>query len=143
MRTMERFVTSARPETIWQVLTDVEHWPNWTPTVTQVEPLDNDGLRIGAQYRVTQPQLRPAVYEVTDCTPEKVFTWVQRFPGGVMVADHRIGAWTGSTEVELSFRSEGLVGGLMGMIFSRKIREYVATEARSLKQRSESLMSLR
>src|SRR5215469_11667388 len=113
MRTVERFVTAARAELVWRILADVEHWPTWTPTVLEVQPLSQAGLRVGARYRVTQPKLRPAVYEVTECTPNQAFTWVQRFPGGTMIADHRLDPRDGGTEVELSFTSSGLVANLV------------------------------
>ena len=137
MRTVERFVTAARAEVVWRILADVEHWPSWTPTVLGVKPLSEAGLRVGARYRVTQPKLRPAVYEVTDCTANEAFTWVQRFPGGTMIADHRLAPRDGGTEVELSFTSNGLVANLLSMMFSKLIRDYVATEARSLKRQCE------
>ena len=137
MRTVERFVTAARAELVWRILADVEHWPNWTPTVFEVKPLSQAGLRVGARYRVTQPKLRPAVYEVTECTPNQAFTWVQKFPGGTMIADHRLAPRDGGTEVELSFTSSGVVANLVSMMFSKLIREYVATEARSLKRQCE------
>ena len=137
MRTVERFVTAAPAELVWRILADVEHWPNWTPTVLEVQPLSQAGLRVGARYRVTQPKLRPAVYEVTECTPNRAFTWVQRFPGGTMIADHRLAPRDGGTEVELSFTSSGLVANLVSMMFSKLISEYVATESRSLKRQCE------
>jgi uncharacterized protein YndB with AHSA1/START domain len=137
MRTIERFVTAARAELVWRILADVEHWPNWTPTVLEAKPLSQSGLRVGARYRVTQPKLRPAVYEVTECTPNQAFTWVQRFPGGTIIADHRLAPRDGGTEVELSFSSSGVVANLVSMMFSKLIREYVATEARSLKRQCE------
>jgi len=117
MRTAEKFVTTAPPETIWKVLTDVEHWRNWTPTVLEVKPLTNTELKVGARYRVTQPKLRPAIYEVTECVPHRAFTWVQRLPGGVMIADHRLVPRNGRTEVELSFTSNGLLANIVSMIF--------------------------
>jgi uncharacterized protein YndB with AHSA1/START domain len=137
MRTVERFVTAAHAEVVWRILADVEHWPNWTPTVLEVKPLGQAGLRVGARYRLTQPKLRPAVYEVTECTPNEAFTWVQRFPGGTMTADHRLTPGDEGTEVELSFTSSGLVANLVSMMFSNLIREYVAIEARSLKRQCE------
>ena len=137
MRTVERFVTAVRAELVWRILADVEHWPNWTPTVLEVQPLSQAGLRVGARYRVTQLKLRPAVYQVTECTPNQAFTWVQRFPGGIMIADHRLAPRDGGTEVELSFTSSGLVSNLVSMMFSKLMREYVATEARSLKRQCE------
>jgi uncharacterized protein YndB with AHSA1/START domain len=140
MQTTEQFVTAARPDTVWQVLADVEHWSHWTPTIQQIEPLDAGGLRTGARYRVVQPGLQPAVYEVTACTPDQVFTWVYRLPGGEMIADHRIATRNGQTEVELSFRSKGIMADVVSMLLSRKIRQLVATEASSLKRKCESLM---
>lgn len=140
MRTTEQFLTAAPPAVVWQVLADVERWRDWTPTILRVEPLDAGGLRMGARYRVVQPGLQPAVYEVTACIPDRVFTWAYKLPGGAMIADHRIAARNGQTEVELSFRSKGLLAGIAGMLFSRTIRRLVATEASSLKRRCESLM---
>jgi carbon monoxide dehydrogenase subunit G len=140
MRTTEQFVTAVRPGTVWQVLADVEHWHDWTPTIQRIEPLDAGGLRTGARYRVVQPGLQPAVYEVTACTPNQAFTWVYTLPGGQMVADHRIAIRDGQTEVELSFSSKGLIADVVSMLLSKTIRKLVATEAGCLKRRCESLM---
>jgi hypothetical protein len=140
MRTVERFVTAASPDIVWQILADVERWRDWTPTILEVEPLTDGGLRIGARYRVTQPRLRPAVYEVTQCIPNEAFTWVQRFPGGEMVAEHRMAMRNPGTEVDLLFCSKGFLANVVSAMFSKMIRDHVATEARSLRQRCESLM---
>ena len=139
MQTIQRVIVQASPAAIWRVLTDVERWPTWTPTTLQVEPLTPGGLRVGARYRVSQPKLRPGIYEVTDCTPQKAFTWVQKIPGGTMVADHRLtAADAAGTEVELSFATEGMLGALAGRIYGKLITDYVATEARSLKAHFEA-----
>lgn len=140
MQTIERVIVNASPSAIWQTLADVERWPRWTPTVLSVQPLTNHGLHVGSRYRVVQPKLRPAVYEVTECVPHQAFTWVVRSPGAKMIADHRLTAFDGSgTEVELSFSTEGLFGALLGSLYSKRIAEYVKTEARSLKQHCEKL----
>lgn len=54
------------------------------------------------------------------------------------MADHRLISADGHTEVELSFWSEGLLAGIVSALFANTIREYVATEARNLKQVCES-----
>lgn len=59
MRVVEKVVTSARPELVWQVLTDVEHWRDWTPTVVEIKPLDGTPMQLRKRYRVVQPKLRP------------------------------------------------------------------------------------
>lgn len=135
MRVTVRFVTQAQPAIIWQVLADVEHWHEWTPTVLAIKPLGHSGFSVGARYQVVQPKLRPAIYEVTECVPCRRFTWAHRFSGGVMIADHRITQRDGSAEVELSFSSSGLLGNIVGRVFIRLIRNYVRTEAQSLNDR--------
>jgi Polyketide cyclase / dehydrase and lipid transport len=141
MRVAQQFITPARPDIVWRVLADVEHWRDWTPTVVEIKPLSNKGLTVGAQYRVVQPKLRPAVYEVTECIPNRAFTWVQKLLGGALVADHRISPSNGATKVELSFISKGLFANIIGKMFSKLISEYVATEAKSLKSKCDSLAS--
>lgn len=139
MHSVARVIIHANPAAIWQVLTDVERWPRWTPTVLDVQPLTNHGFNVGSRYRITQPQLRPAVYEVTECVPHQAFTWVQKSPGATMIADHRINACDGDgAEVELTFTTEGLLGSILGMKYAKLITEYVRTEARSLKAHCES-----
>lgn len=139
MRWVERFVTSARPDVVWEVLSGVERWRDWTPTVLRIEPLTDTGLHVGARYRVTQPKLRPAIYEVMECVPNQTFTWEQKVPGGVLIADHRISSHDGRTEVELSFTSKGLLADFVALLFWKTIRNYVATEAKSLQAHCDAL----
>ena len=139
MQTVERVIIQATPDAVWRVLADVERWPTWTPTVEHVQPLTPDGLRIGARYRITQPKLRPAIYEVTECAPHKALTWVQKAAGATMIADHRLIGDNASTEVELSFATEGLMGAILGSMYAKRIAEYVKTEARSLRLHCEQL----
>lgn len=110
----ETFVTSVEPAVIWKVLADVEHWHEWTPTVLEITPLGNTAFGVGARYRIAQPKLRPAIYEVTECIPCRRFTWAQRFLGGDMIADHRITQRDENLEVELSFSSSGPLGNIVG-----------------------------
>lgn len=103
MQVAQDFITAAEPSTVWRILADVEHWPDWTPTVVEIKPLSSSGLMVGTRYRVVQPKLRPAVYEVTECVSNEAFTWAQKLPGGTIVADHRLSARGDATQVELSF----------------------------------------
>lgn len=140
MQTIERVIIQASRAAIWQVLADVERWPLWTPTILQVQPLTDHGLRVGSRYRITQPKLRPTIYEVTECVPHRGFAWVRKAPGATMIADHRLNAGDGSgTEVELSFATEGLLGAILGGLYAKRICDFVRTEARSLKAHCESL----
>jgi|HubBroStandDraft_1064217.scaffolds.fasta_scaffold46266_3 hypothetical protein len=139
MHTIHSVLVRTTPAAIWDVLADVERWPTWTSTMLQVDPLTPGGLRVGARYRLTQPKLRPAIYEVTECTPHKAFTWIQKSPGATLVADHRfIAADSTGTELELSFATTGLLGSVVGRMYGKLIAEYIATEARCLKSHCEA-----
>jgi Polyketide cyclase / dehydrase and lipid transport len=139
MHTIHSVLVRTTPAAIWNVLADVERWPTWTSTMLQIHPLTPGGLRVGARYRVVQPKLRPRIYEVTECTPHKAFTWIQKAPGATLVADHRfIAADSTGTELELSFATAGPLGGILGRVYGKVIAEYIATEARSLKDHCEA-----
>jgi Polyketide cyclase / dehydrase and lipid transport len=140
MRVVQSFITPAGPDIVWQILADVEHWRDWTPTVMEIKSLCNKGMKVGARYRVVQPKLLPAVYEVTECVRNQAFTWVQKLPGGGLIGGHRLSSRDGATEVELSFTSKGLFANVVGKMFSKLISDYVATEAKSLKSRCDSLV---
>jgi Polyketide cyclase / dehydrase and lipid transport len=139
MRTVEMFVTSAPVETVWGILADVKNWNAWTPTILEITLLSGGGLRVGARYLVNQPGLKPAIYEVIRCVQNEAFAWVQKLPGGQLIADHRIASRDGATEVELSFASEGLSAHLACALFSKKLRQFVAMEARCLRQKCEAV----
>jgi uncharacterized protein YndB with AHSA1/START domain len=57
----------ASADLVFAVLTDVERWPEWTPTVTRVERLDGSSLplAISSRMRVVQPKVPPAEWTVT------------------------------------------------------------------------------
>ncbi len=81
---------AAPPKRIWPMLADVQHWPDWLPTMISVEPLGPAELAPGASYRITQPKFRPAVWTVVGLEPLRAFSWVTRSSGVRVLADHRL-----------------------------------------------------
>ena len=139
---MTKFSTSitinTSQETIWNVLSDVAHWRDWTPTVTKVDVLDQPELKLGNRYKVHQPKLQPAVWTVTVLTPPSKFTWESKSPGMHMVAEHSVKSiHANQSEVTLTFAFNGLLGNLIGRMYGKMTAEYVQTEAQSLKKRIE------
>jgi uncharacterized membrane protein len=129
--------TIAAPvEAVWAAYADVEHWPEWTASVTSVEPLGDGALAIGARFRIKQPRLRQMVWEVVDLEPGRSWTWVARSPGAFTSAAHRLVALdASSTRVEQTIEHRGVVGVVVGRMIRRLTRRYLATEAAGLDTR--------
>jgi uncharacterized membrane protein len=139
---MPKYSTSitinADQESVWKVLSDVAHWSEWTPTVTKVEVLVQPELKLNNHYKVFQPKLQPAVWTVTALVPPSSFVWESSMPGMHMVAEHIVrAASTNQTELTLSFAFHGFLGEIMGRLYRNMVESYIATEAQSLKKRTE------
>lgn len=134
----EHTIDIAAPvDAIWRVLADIEHWPDWTPTMTSIEALDPLPLRVGLRARVTQPGLRPAVLTVTAVEEGRRFLWGTKQPGLAFNGDHVITSSPGGSRVRLLAEFTGLLAPVVGAIYGKKVRAYVTTEAESLKARVE------
>ncbi len=133
----------APPEVVFAVLTDVERWPEWTPTVTRVERLDDAGtaLALGSRLRIVQPKVPPAEWTVTALETGRRFQFVSHSPGATVEADHWIEpAVTGDrSDVTLSVTFGGFLGRLIGRMMRGLNERYLAQEAAGLKRRSEEL----
>ena len=128
----------APPEKVFSVLCDVEHWPEWTPTMNSVQRLDKGPLAVGSSAQVRQPKLRPAVWQVTEFEDNRNFTWTTRAPGLRMKAGHLIEPRGSGSRVALSFEMSGLIAPLVSRLYGGLIEQYVATESQGLKKRSEA-----
>lgn len=132
---------AAAPERVWAVMTDVERWPEWTPSMTRVERLEPGPLRLGCRTRVEQPQLRPAIFTVTELTElpaRRSFTWRMTGPGVVGVATHLVEPSGTGARATLSVTFSGLLGRLVARLYRALTERYLALEAQGLKRRSES-----
>lgn len=130
----------ASPERVWEVLTDVERWSEWTETVTQVQRLDDGPLRTGSRAKINQPKIPETEYTVTELEPGRSFTWVATGPGVSTTARHELEALPGGgTRVRLAVEQAGLLGVAMGRFYRGMTDRYLANEAAGLKARCEGL----
>jgi carbon monoxide dehydrogenase subunit G len=131
----------APPNVVFAVLSEIERWPEWTPTVTRVERLGDAGapLALGSRLRIVQPKVPPAEWTVTALEPGRGFQIVSRSPGATVQADHRAeptGAGD-SSRVTLSVTFTGFLGRVIGWLMRGLNNRYLAEEAAGLKHRSE------
>ena len=138
---MEQSVTieiTAAPSRVWDVLTDVEAWPEWTSTVTSVRRLDDGPLRLGSRAKIVQPRIPETEYVVTELVEGSSFTWVASGPGVRTTARHEIEPLSHTTvRVRLSVAQSGWLGTVMGRFYRGLTDRYLANEAQGLKDRAE------
>ena len=129
---------AAPPDRVWQVLSDVEHWPEWTDTVRWVRRVDDGPLRTGSQAKISQPRIPTVDYVVTELEPGRSFTWVSGGGAALTTARHVLEPLPGGgTRVLLSVKQEGWLGSFVGRFYRGLTNRYLATEAAGLKARSE------
>jgi len=127
----------APPGQVWAVMSDVERWHEWTPTITSVRRTNAGPFRIGARARVHQPRLPPADWVVTSLEEGRGFDWESRAPGVRVVGRHRVDPALSGSRVTLSIQYSGLLGDLLGRMIGSISRRYIALEADGLKRRVE------
>ena len=130
---------AAPAERVFDVYADVEHWPDWTASVTSVERLDEGPLRVGSRARIKQPRLPVAVWEVTDLVPGRSFTWMARGPGIVTTGSHVVAPAGRGDRVRVTAALEqgGVLGPLLGLLTKRLTNRYLDIELRGLKAHCE------
>lgn len=93
---------AARPERVWEVIIDIERWPDWNPSMKRIRRLDKGPLALGSRAFVRQPDVLPAVWKVTALEPNRTFTWTTSIPGLLsVVAIHSIEAIEQGSRVTL------------------------------------------
>jgi hypothetical protein len=127
----------ASPDRVWDVLSNFECWPEWTPTVTSIRRLDTGPLAVGSRVRIRQPKLPPAVWKVTELDAGRCYTCVTRSPGVRVTARHWVEASEGGSRATLSLQFSGLLSPLVARLTRGLNERYLALEARGLRMRSE------
>jgi hypothetical protein len=109
---------SASPETIWEILTDAEHYPEWDPQALRIEGTIAPGETVTAYTKLSPDRAFPA--KVTEFAPGKKMTWTGGMP---------LGLFKGVRTFTLTPHKEGVVhfelreefSGLLLPLFSRQL----------------------
>jgi hypothetical protein len=73
MWTVSRNV-EASADAVWHVLTDLDAWPKWGPTVAGAE-LDGSGFELGATGRVWTPVGVPLPFVISELDAGRTWAW--------------------------------------------------------------------
>jgi carbon monoxide dehydrogenase subunit G len=136
-----RFATAieiaAPPARVWEVMSDIERWPELTRSVTSVTRTSPGPLAVGSTARVKQPKLAPADFVITSWEPGLGFEWVTKTALISAVAQHSIEPIATGARVTLSVEYGGPLAGLVAWLYGGLTDRYIRMEADGLKRASE------
>ena len=130
---------AAPADRVWQVMSDVEHWHEWTPSVTGITWFTGCDLTVGNRVVIRQPKFPPAIWKLTAIDPGRSFTWVSVAPGLRVIGHHGVAPTATGSRAVLSLELQGLLGGVWGRLTRNITERYLGYEAAGLKRHSESL----
>lgn len=122
------------PDIIWAVATDIERWPEWTPTVFSAKRLDDGPFTVGSVALLKQPGLPDARWTVTELTDGARFVWETRIRGIHMIATHEVEATDAGAESKLSFETKGAFATLLWPLIGGAIKKAIKKENAGLKR---------
>ena len=129
----------ARPQRVWEVLSDVEAWPRRIETVDAVEVLTAGPVGEGSRVRLKQPKLPDGTWEVTAWNPPTSFELRQTSRGMSSVAGHRVEALgEARTRLTLSLDLRGLLVPVVALFSRGMTNRYLTSEAQGVKHAAES-----
>jgi uncharacterized membrane protein len=123
---------------VWQALIDVEDWPRWTTSMSDVKRLDKGSLRMGSRARIKQPGFPVCVWEVTEFAEGTSFSWETRTPGLIVTAGHEVSATADGCRLTLSVAWTGVFGGLTSALMGKRTRESITRDANGHKACAET-----
>jgi len=129
---------AAPPDRVWAVMSDVERWHEWTPSVTSIRRIGDRPFAVGSRVIIRQPKFPPAVWKLTEIEPGRHFSWVSPGPGFSALAKHGVEPIASGSRATLSLELRGVLGGLFGRLTRGITERYLAFEAAGLKARSEN-----
>jgi uncharacterized membrane protein len=139
MRFDDEIVIDVPAAEVWAIYSDVEHWSDWTASVSRVELVGGDRVAVGARARIEQPKLPKAEWEVSEVVPGRSWTWVATAPGVRSTAIHTVEPIDASTtRVHQTLIQKGPLAAIAGRLYGKLTRRYLAMEAQGLKQRCEA-----
>ena len=129
----------ARQERVWEVLSDVDAWPDRIETVDVVELLTPAPVGVGSRVRIKQPKLPEGVWEVTVWDSPSYFEYRQNARGLTIVAGHRVEALgEGRSRLTLTLDMRGLLAPVAARMSKGLTTRYMGLEAQGMKRAAES-----
>jgi hypothetical protein len=127
---------NADPETVWNILTDIEAWPKWNPDVK--EAILQGELKPGTQFK-WKAGPGNIISVLQNIEPPNLIAWTGKTMGINAVDVFKIKPINGKTVVEEEESWEGLISRVMHGRLQKILEKSLKSGLESLKAESERL----
>jgi uncharacterized membrane protein len=139
MRFEQSIDIDAQQQRVWDVLSDMEAWPQRIETVDAAELLTPPPVASGTRVRLKQPELPEGTWEVTAWDPPSFFEWRQRSGGATTVAGHSVVALEeGRSRLTLTLEMRGLLVPVVALFYKGLTNRYMNLDAEGMKRAAEA-----
>ena len=139
MRFERSIEINASQQRVWEVISDLEAWPQRLETVDSVELLTPAPLAKGSRVRLKQPRLADAIWDVKIWDAPAYFEWTQKTSAMTNIAGHRVEALgDGRARLTLTLDMRGPLSPLTGLLYKGLTNRYMGIEAEGMKRAAES-----
>lgn len=139
MRFEKSIDIDAPQQRVWDLLSDIERWPQRIATVETVELLTPAPLTKGSRVRLKQPKLPEGTWDITIWDAPTYFEWTQKTSGTTSVAGHRVEALgDGRSRLTLTLDMRGLLIPIIALFYKKLTNDYMNLEAEGMKREAES-----
>ena len=129
----------ASQQRVWDVLSDLEAWPQRIETVDTVELLTPAPLAKGSRVRLRQPKLPEGTWDIIVWDAPSYFEWTQKESGTTIVAGHRVDAsGEGRARLTLTLDLRGFLIPVMAVFYKGLTNRYMNLEAEGIKRAAET-----
>ncbi len=128
----------ASQQRVWDVLSDLEAWPQRIETVDSVELLTPAPPTKGSRVRLKQPKLPEGTWDITVWEAPSYFEWTQKTSGITSVAGHRVEALgEGRARLTLTLDMRGFLT-VIALFYKGLTNRYMNLEAEGMKRAAET-----
>jgi hypothetical protein len=130
-----RVETSASPQKIWQIWTDVKNWQQWDAGLKQAEMTDDFSLNNSGI--ITSLDNRKSKFTIIAYEEGKSYTFKTKLPLGSLYVKRFLETNDGKTYFTHEVWFAGLTGGIFAKQFGPKFREMLPNVLESIKKIAE------
>jgi hypothetical protein len=128
--------TSASPERIWAIWTDVEHWSEWDTE------LSDSGLEsifaLGAVGKLTPKVGRVSSFKISQLSVGKSYTFTLELPLCKLNVHRHLHSQSGCTYFTHEVSFQGLFAFLFGWLLGRRFRNILPSVMENIKRIAEA-----